>query len=373
MDKKNDERFDFEKIAEYFLFEGEFKWAKPYGNGHINDTFAAYFEKKDGKLHRYILQRINHKVFLHPKQLMSNIEKVTKHIKSAIEKSGGDTQRETLNLIPSIDGKSYYKTSGGDYWRAYIFIEGAKTYEMVESSKHFYNAGKAFGQFQKQLDDFPTQDLYETIADFHNTAKRFEDFKSAVVNDAAGRAQHAKNEIEFILQREKDVHVVVDLMAKGEIPVRVTHNDTKFNNIMIDDETGEGISVLDLDTVMPGSALYDFGDSIRFGASSGLEDEKDLSKIWMKLELFEAFAKGFLEKTGDIINSYEKDLLVFSAKLMTLECGMRFLGDYLNGDIYFKVHRQGHNLDRARTQIALVSDMEDKMDKMNKIVEKYID
>ena len=372
MNEKSAKHFDFVKIVGNFLFEGVFQYAEPYGRGHINDTFAAYFEKNGGQTDRYILQRINHFVFKKPEQLMSNIERITRHLKKSIEKRGGDVSRETLNLIPTVEGGSYYKSQEGDYWRAYIFIEGARTYEKVESPRHFYNAGKAFGQFQRQLDGFPVKELYETIVNFHNTPKRFEDFCRAAGEDTANRAQFAKKEIEFIQKRQADTAVVTGLLEKGAIPTRVTHNDTKFNNVMIDDKTGEGICVLDLDTVMPGSALYDFGDSIRFGASSALEDEKDLDKVWMETGLFEAFAKGFLEKTADILTPDEKRLLPFAAKLMTLECGMRFLADYLSGDIYFKVHRQGHNLDRARTQIKLISDMERKMDGMDKIIERYI-
>ena len=371
MSEEKQKQFDFDEITGKFLFEGAFQYAQPYGCGHINDTFAAYFKKDDGNTRRYILQRINHYVFKHPAELMSNIERITRHLRKAIEEGGGDADRETLNLIPTREGKSFYKSPEGDFWRGYIFIEGARTYERVGNSDHFYNAGKAFGSFQKQLDDFPAGELYETIVDFHNTPKRFRDFEKAAMQDAAGRARHAEKEIEFILERKKDTGIVTDLLASGAIPVRVTHNDTKFNNIMIDDITGEGICVLDLDTVMPGSALYDFGDSIRFGASSALEDERDLDKVWMKLTLFDAFAKGFMENTRGILTKKETELLAFSAKLMTLECGMRFLEDYLNGDIYFKVHREGHNLDRARTQIKLIGDMEQKMGEMEKVVGKY--
>ena len=372
MDEKDKKQFDFDEVTGAFLFEGEFQYAEPYGCGHINDTFAAYFKKSGGQSHRYILQRINHYVFKRPEELMSNIERITRHLRASIQQTGGDAGRETLNLIPTREGKSFFKSAEGDYWRGYIFIEGARTYERVENTSHFYNAGRAFGRFQRQLDDFPAKELYETIVDFHNTPKRFADFKLAVEKDSAGRVKLAEKEIEFILNRQKDTDTVEGLLKNGEIPTRVTHNDTKFNNIMIDDKTGEGICVLDLDTVMPGSALYDFGDSIRFGASSALEDERDLDKVWMKPELFEAFTKGFLEPTHGILTKEEAELLAFSSKLMTLECGMRFLADYLSGDVYFKVYREGHNLGRARTQIKLVEDMEKKMYDMEKIVDKYI-
>lgn len=372
MKDNNDQQFEFKDIAEKFQFEGDFQYAEPYGCGHINDTFAGYFKKSDGRVHRYILQRINKYVFKKPEELMSNIERVTRHLRNAVERNGGNIYRETLNLIETQEGYSYYKTQEGDYWRAYFFIEDAKTFEKVENSSHFYNAGKSFGKFQKQLDDFPAKELYETIPYFHNTEKRFEDFEKAVKNDSNNRVRFAEKEVGFFIKRKKDVSIVTELIARGKIPTRVTHNDTKFNNIMIDTISGEGICVLDLDTVMPGSALYDFGDSIRFGASSALEDERDISKVWLKIELFDAFAKGFLENTSNILTKDEIEFLAFSAKLMTLECGMRFLGDYINGDIYFKTHRESHNLDRARTQIKLVEDMECKMSDMEKVIRKYI-
>lgn len=367
--KKN---YNVDEIVSNFTFKGEYLRYEPYGNGHINDTYAVYFRKQDGIEHRYILQRINHFVFIHPDELMQNIEGVTSHLKTKIVEIDGDVDRETLNLIPTKDNNSYYKSDDGLFFRAYKFIEDAKTYDLVENDVHFYNAGKAFGRFQRRLHDYDASSLYETIVNFHNTPKRYKDFLQAVEEDKAGRCDSVQAEIEFVKSREKDANLVYDMLQEGTLPTRVTHNDTKFNNIMIDDESGEGICVIDLDTVMPGTLLYDFGDSIRFGASTALEDEKDLDKVWMDLNLFDKFTEGFLLNTKDIMNKNEIDYLPFSAKLMTLECGMRFLADHLNGDEYFKVHRDGHNLDRARTQFKLVSDMEDKMGDMRSIVEKYI-
>lgn len=359
---------NFLDIVGNFKFDGKFIEANSYGFGHINDTNAAYFKKGDGKVHRYILQRINHNVFKDPVKLMQNIDGVTKHLRKKIIESQGDPERETLNIIPAIDGKSYYKTEDGYYWRGYIFIEGATTYQVVENLNHFYNAGKAFGNFQRLLSDFPADKLHETIPDFHNTPKRYEAFIEALQNDKHNRAKNAKEEIDFVLKREKDTPILLNLLNSGSIPLRVTHNDTKFNNVMIDDITGEGICVIDLDTVMPGLSLYDFGDSIRSGANPGAEDERDLSKVCMDMDLYTHFTRGFLDAAGGFLSSAELENLPFGAKLMTFECGIRFLTDYLSGDTYFKIHREGHNLDRARTQFKMVADMEGKFDKMMKVV-----
>lgn len=364
---------NFNEVVKNFQFEGTFIEATPYGSGHINDTFAAYFKKDNGENIRYILQRINHRIFKDVDGLMRNIDGVTKHLRGKIVAAGGDTERETLNLIPTVDGKVFYKSEVGDFWRAYVFIEKALTYNVVENVTHFYNAGRAFGKFQQLLSDFPAETLCETIADFHNTPKRYQAFLEALEKDVKGRAKDCKPEIDFVLERAKDTAVLVDLLNAGKLPLRVTHNDTKFNNVMIDDATGEGICVIDLDTVMPGLSLYDFGDSIRSGTNTGEEDDKDLSRVTMSVELFENFAKGFLETAGKALTPLEIELLPFSGKIMTLECGIRFLTDYLSGDVYFKVHREGHNLDRTRTQFKLVKDMEDKMDVLNKIIKDLSD
>ena len=337
-----------------------------YGNGHINDTYIADSEPK------YILQRINHAIFKNPEQVMSNILGVTEFLREKIIAEGGDPNRETLTVIKTVDGKSYYKTEDGNYFRMYNYVEDAVSYEAVESPEQFYQAARAFGKFQNMLSDYPAEKLYDTIPFFHDTVKRFGDFRKAVADDLAGRVATVQKEIDFVLAREADAVVVVNAIAEGRVPLRVTHNDTKLNNVMLDAKTGAGVCVIDLDTVMPGSLLYDYGDALRFGASSGAEDEVDLDKIYFDLELFEAFTKGFLEEVGDKLTPAEIELLPFSAKLLTYECGMRFLGDYLNGDTYFKTHREGHNLDRARTQFKLVADIENKLDEMKKIVAKYV-
>ena len=339
----------------------------PYGEGHINDTYLA-----ESSPYQYILQKINHHIFKDPYSLMENIEAVTSYLREVILREGGNPDRETLTVIKTRDGKNLYRTESGDFYRMYIFVDNTNVYQMVENKEQFYYAAKAFGKFQKQLAGFDASVLSETIPEFHNTRSRFEQLKTAIAENKAGRLDQVRDEVAFALAREKDISVIVDALGKKEIPLRVTHNDTKLNNVLFDKTSGEAICVIDLDTVMPGSLLYDYGDSIRFGASSGAEDETDLSKIYCDMELFDAFSKGFLEELSDSITANEIALLPFSAKLMTYECGIRFLADYLNGDTYFKIHRPNHNLDRCRTQFKLVADMEQKMDEMSAIVAKYV-
>ncbi len=361
----------FDELLKSFQFDGEFAGAYRYGSGHINDTYLGCFNLNNGDKKRYIIQRINHDVFVHPEKLMNNIEGITKHLRKKIVSYGGDPERETLNIIPTIDGKCFLKNDKDEYWRIYLFIENAHTYDVVENPEHFYNAGRAFGKFQQLLSDFPAKNLYEVIPDFHNTHKRYLDFIDAVERDPFDRAKNVKEEIEFAKTYEGETSILVDLLRSGKLPLRVTHNDTKFNNVMIDDETGEGICVIDLDTVMSGSSLYDYGDSIRFGTNPAQEDEKDLSKVWVNLNLFEYFTHGFLDAARSFLKPSEFEYMPFSAKMMTYECGIRFLGDYINGDTYFKTHREDQNLDRARTQFKLVKDMETKTEEMKRIIEKY--
>lgn len=345
-------------------------YCEPYGSGHINDTFLVKTKADDGE-HAYILQRMNHEIFKKPFELIENISGVTKHLRKKIEEKGGDVTRETLNLIPVKKGGVCYEDSIGCYWRLYDFIAGATCFDLVEKPEHFYQSGAAFGAFQNLLADYPASTLHETIVAFHNTEKRFETFKQAVKDDVCGRAASVKAEIDFVLAREEDTKVCNKLIAAGELPIRVTHNDTKLNNVMIDDKTGKGLCVLDLDTVMPGLSMNDFGDSIRFGASTAKEDEQDLDKVWMDINLFDVYTKGFMSECGKALTEKEIEMLPFGAKIMTFECGMRFLTDYLQGDVYFKTHRDGHNLDRCRTQFKLVADMEKKWDEMAAVVKKY--
>lgn len=360
-----------DEVAARFRTKGAAAEHAPYGNGHINDTFLVVCGTQEGERRRYILQKMNHSIFKAPEQLMENVVNVTEYLRKVILAQGGDPDRETLNVVKAKNDSSYYVDQKGDYWRMFLFVEGTVCLEMVESAKDFYDSGVAFGNFQKMLADYPAKTLHETIPNFHNTPSRFRDFQKAVQEDKMGRAASAQEEIAFALARENDTKVLTDLLKAGELPLRVTHNDTKLNNILFDENTKKAICIIDLDTVMPGLSHYDFGDSIRFGASTGAEDEKDLSKIEMDLALFEAFTKGYLEGCGGSLTEKEIEMLPMGAKLMTYECGIRFLADYLEGDVYFKIHREGHNLDRARTQFKLVKDMEDKWTEMAAIVEKY--
>ncbi|MCJ7512848.1 MAG: aminoglycoside phosphotransferase family protein [Anaerolineales bacterium] len=361
---------DLQAIGRRFAISGEFVSGGPYGMGHINDTYAAVY-RQDAVERRFIFQRINHNVFKHPEGLMANIVAVTSHLSRKIQASGGDPLRETLTLIPAVDGRSHCRTAAGDYWRVYVFIEGARTYEAVENLEHVSSAGRAFGRFQQLLSDFPADELIETIPDFHHTGKRFVDFTRALEEDVKHRADSARPEIEFVLQRSDSMNILVDLLAAGRLKQRITHNDTKFNNVMIDDRNGEGVCIIDLDTVMPGLSLYDFGDSIRSLANTGAEDEPDLSRVEFDIGIFELYTRGYLEATRGLLQQEEVDLLPFAAQLMTLECGMRFLADYLQGDIYFKTHAPDHNLLRCRTQFKMVQGMEAAADRMAAIVQRW--
>ncbi len=354
-----------------FQFNGILIEEGPYGNGHINDTYLLKFNLGEGEEKKVILQCMNKSIFTQPVELMENVLNVTSYLRNKIIENGGDPERETLNVIPTVDNKPYFVDSEGEYWRAYKFIEDATCYEQVETPEDFYQSAVSFGNFQRLLADYPAETLHETIKGFHDTKARFEVFKKAVADDICGRAASVQKEIDFVLSHEDVANVFGDMLAKGELPLRVTHNDTKLNNIMIDNATRKGICVIDLDTVMPGLAMNDFGDSIRFGASTGAEDEKDLDKIWCDMELFDIYAKGFIEGCGGKLTQKEIEMMPMGAKVMTFECGMRFLTDYLQGDTYFKIHREGHNLDRCRTQFKLVEDMEAKWEVMNEIIKKY--
>ena len=359
-----------EAVAQ-IAFEGELLEKGPYGSGHINDTFCLIYKQEDGSRRRYILQHMNKEIFTKPEELMENIVGVTSYLRKKIIEQGGDPERETLNLIPTKSGDMYYVDSHNEYWRAYAFIEDAFSYDSVEKPEDFYASAVAFGNFQRLLADYPAETLHETIVGFHDTKARLARFKEVVAADIKGRASSVQEEIQFVLDREETANVLGDMLAAGELPLRVTHNDTKLNNIMLDKTSGKGLCVIDLDTVMPGLAIHDFGDSIRFGANTGAEDEVDLSKVSCSLELFECYTRGFIEGCGGSLTAKEIEMMPMGAKVMTYECGMRFLTDYLEGDVYFKTHRDHHNLDRARTQFKLVSDMEDKWDKMKEIVAKY--
>lgn len=356
--------------VEQFALDGEIVSMGEYGSGHINRTYLVEMEL-GGKKEKYIYQQVNTDIFKDIDQLMANVNGVTSYLKEKIEQMGGNPKRETLQVVPTKDGKSYYRDAEGNCFRMYVFITDATSYDVVESPKDFYESALAFGNFQSLLAEYPAETLHETIPDFHHTGKRFETFCRAVKEDVCGRAASVEKEIAFVMERGQEMNCLVDFMASKKLPVRVTHNDTKLNNIMIDNQTGKGICVIDLDTVMPGLSLYDFGDSIRFGANTAAEDETDLSKVSLSTELYEIYVKGYLEGCKGSLTELETELLPMGAKMMTLECGMRFLTDYLQGDTYFKIHREHHNLDRCRTQFALVKDMEEKWDEMIAIVRKY--
>ena len=358
---------EIKNITSAFVLEDNLTECIPYGSGHINDTYRLTYDT--GK--HYILQKMNRSIFTKPVELMENVSGVTAWLRKKIIENGGDPERETLTLVKSNDDLPYFVDSTGEYWRVYLFIEGATCYDAVKDDNDFYQSAVAFGHFQRLLADYPAETLHETIKDFHNTPDRLEKFKKAVAEDICGRAASIQKEIDFILEREELTHALYDLQLDGRLPLRVTHNDTKLNNIMIDDETGKAICVIDLDTVMPGLTANDFGDSIRFGASTALEDEQDLSKVSCDLHLFDVYARGFIEGCGGALTDLEIDMLPMGAILMTFENGIRFLTDHLEGDHYFHIHREGHNLDRCRTQLTLVKDMQEKLPQMNAIIQKY--
>ncbi len=355
-------KHDVRAVAAQFELPGQFISAMPYGSGHINDTYCAIFEQ-GGSRARYILQRINHLIFKNPAALMENIQRVTSHIG---KKCAGmaDADRRALTLVPARGGISFYHDADGNFWRVYLFIERAQTFDAVENPGQAFQAASSFGAFQKHLADLPAPRLHDTIPDFHHTPKRFAAFEKAVESDAVNRASLAKSEIEFALANKS----MASLLLDAQLPERVTHNDTKLNNVMLDNASGEGICVIDLDTVMPGLALYDFGDMVRTTTSPTKEDERDLSKVGMQFPMFEALARGYLSTAAGFLTSAEKALLPVAGKVITFEIGLRFLTDFLSGDTYFKVHREGHNLDRCRTQFKLVESIGQQSDAMNRLV-----
>ena len=356
-------KHDVRAVAREFQIAGGFLSAEPYGSGHINDTYCVVYNQGGTRV-RYLFQRINHNVFKNPVALMENVQRVTTHLAVKVV-AESDASRRVLTLIPTRSGAGYFRDDDGNIWRAYIFIENARGYDAVENPEQALSAAKAFGRFQKLLTDLPAPRLHDTIPDFHHTPRRFAALEKTIESDAANRAKLAKPEIEFALRHKTMCNVLLD----ANLPERVTHNDTKFNNVLLDDTTGEGMCVIDLDTVMPGLALYDFGDMVRTTTSPAREDERDLSRVRMQFPMFEALARGYLSSAADFLTTAEKKLLPFSGKLITFEIGIRFLTDFLAGDVYFKVHREGHNLDRCRTQFKLVESIAQQEPQMNKLVE----
>ncbi len=357
---------DITKACAAFLEFDSIEELENIPNGHINVTDRV---KINGT--NYILQRINTGIFKDPIGLMNNISAVTEFLREKIIAANGDPDRETLTLIKARDGKYYHENENG-FYRMYLYITDATCYNKAEKEGMFGESAKAFGRFQNTLAEFDATKLSETIKDFHNTPVRFNNLVTAIEENKAGRVQECAPEIEFYLSRKEYCKTITDRLADGRLPVRVTHNDTKLNNVMLDDATGKGICVIDLDTIMPGSMLYDFGDSIRFGASSAAEDEKDLDKVYCVPALYDEYVSGFVSEMKESITDEEIKLLHDGAIMMTLECGMRFLTDYLEGDTYFRTHYAGQNLDRARTQMKLVTDMETRRSEFEDIIKKYV-
>lgn len=349
----------------HFSFKGTPVGCTPFGNGHINDTFIITC-REDFNVYRYILQRVNTDVFPDIDAIVSNVSLVTEHLKETAKENRG-----VLDLIATVDGEYLYHDKDDLCWRAEVFIEDAFCLERPESNNDFYECGFAFGDFVKRLDAFPVENVKEIIKDFHNTEKRYLDFLKAVSEDKVGRASNVVTEIEFIKERAEFYSLFDKEYKKGNLPLRVTHNDTKCNNVMLDSKNRAALCVIDLDTIMPGFSVNDFGDAIRFGASTAEEDEKDLSKVHLDIEMFKAFTDGFIKGSGGLLKDTEIMLLPEGAKMMTIECGMRFLTDYLSGDAYFKTSYSDHNLVRCRTQLKLVEEMEKNWELLKEIVSKY--
>ena len=356
-----------------FGFGNQCSYVKPFGEGHINETYAVYMPDHDGNdVPLYVLQRININVFKNPDQVMDNIFGVTEYLRNIIRRDGGDLDRESLSYIKTKSGDSYFEDEKGQPWRCLHYVPNSVCYQQVEKPEQFYQSALSFGHFLKQLGDYPAESLYETIPQFHDTRKRFRDFEDAQRKDVKNRARLCRQEIDFVLSRKADCGVLMNQLEEGKLPLRVTHNDTKLNNILFDKDTDRGLCIIDLDTIMPGLAANDFGDSIRFGASTAEEDEQNLDKVHFDINLYDIYVKGYLEMAKDVLTTEEIKSLPWGARLMTLECGMRFLADFLQGDVYFKTAYPEHNLVRARTQFRLVKEMEEQFSEMNEILTKYM-
>ena len=362
--------YDLQEVCGKFQLRGDYVIGMPFGTGHINDTNAVTFDQ-GGTLVRYIVQRINTNVFRQPEQLMENFERVTSHIRGKLRRereTNPATRRRTLELVPAKDGRPFVCDAAGNFFRCYVFVENARAYDVLETPEQAFKVAQAFGEFQCNLVDLPGPRLYETIPDFHNTPKRIAALEQAIAEDRVGRAAEVKPEIDFVFERREEAGKLLALVDEDAIPERITHNDTKISNILIDDLTGEGMCVIDLDTVMPGLSLYDFGDMVRAGTGSAEEDEVRLERVGMRFDMFEATLQGFLSSAGKFLNEAERENLPFSGKLITFETGVRFLTDYLNGDVYFKTSRPRQNLDRCRNQFQMVRSIEAQMDRMMKLL-----
>lgn len=360
--------YDLKEIFGYFAADGTFFNGEPYGSGHIHDTFRIQTSEVDKD--DYILQRLNNKIFKNIPELQHNIERVTVHLRNKIGAiPGSDIKRECLRLIPSQEGKTWIVDNEGNFWRMYIFISNHHSYNVVDSPDKAFEGGKAIGRFQAMLSDMPGGPLFETIPWFHNIEKRLETFTGKIKENPVGRVETVVNEIDQILSRAEEMKIILRLGKEGKIPLRITHNDTKFNNILLD-ENDKALCVIDLDTVMPGYVHYDFGDAIRTAANTASEDEDELSKVKMDIDLFKAYSEGYLSETLETLNDVEKEFLAFAPRLITYTIAVRFLTDYIDGDNYFKIHHKLHNLTRARAQLRLVMSMEEQYGEMKRIIRK---
>ena len=355
-------------VAAAFDLPGRWVASSPFGSGHIHLTVAAVFDQ-DGRRVRYVQQRINRTVFREPAQVIENVARVTEHQRAGLLRAGAqDAARRALELVPARAGGFAFVDDAGETWRTYRFIEGASSHDVIRSPDDACVVAEAFGRFQAALSDLPPPRLHETIPRFHDARARFEKLALTARADTVGRLVGCRRELEFVRAREAMVDRLPGLATRGVLPERNVHNDTKLNNVLLDDRTGEAVCVIDLDTVMPGLAVLDFADLARTATSASAEDERDLSRVALRPELFAALAEGFLRGTAGFMTPAERNELAFASRLLTLMLGMRFLADHLAGDRYFKVHREGHNLDRCRTQLRLVESMEAQASRMDEIV-----
>jgi len=359
---------DIQHLAENFNLDGKLIRHKSFGSGHINDTYCLTCEQDGGEIH-YILQRINHEVFKNPPQMMENIRRVTNHIRQKLQEQQNKLASRQIVVIDTKDGSDFYLDNRGNYWRLYNRIENAVTYDTIESPELAYEAARMFGWFAAMLTDLTGPPLHETIPDFHTTPKRLKTFLEVLQQDPHNKAKDVRPEIDFVLENADICDVLLNHVSKGEIPIRTTHNDTKINNVLLDEKTHKGVCVIDLDTVMPGLSLYDFGDMVRTATNPAEEDEQDLSKVTMRMPIFEMLLKGFAEETHTFLTPAEKKNMVFAGKLITFEQMIRFLADHLAGDVYYKIHREGHNLDRCRTQMKMVQSITAQQEQMNALAE----
>ncbi|MFA6128342.1 MAG: aminoglycoside phosphotransferase family protein [Bacteroidales bacterium] len=359
---------NLQSITKHFSIDGTILSVLPYGSGHINDTYKV--ETAEPKCHNYILQRINHKIFKNVPGLMDNIDRVTRHIRMKLEATpGADPDRQTLTLVPTVDKKSFYQDADGNFWRMYLFIEDNRSYDIVDTPEKAFEGGRMFGKFQSMIADLPGDPLFETIPNFHNIDMRLDTLRKTIQADPAGRASKVAAEVDFVMERAEEMGTILHLGQKGLIPLRITHNDTKFNNVLLD-KNDRGLCVIDLDTVMPGYVHYDYGDSIRTSTNTGAEDDPDLSRVGMDLHLFEAYTKGFLQETRSTLTATELEYLPLAGKLFPYIIGVRFLTDYVDGDNYFKIKHEHHNLQRARAQFKLLESMEGQFGAMQEIVRR---